>query len=181
MKISIIFISVLLSLGGCIIDPDDETIQESIIFTWDNDPFDNGSGTVTETVDGITVTVTSPLSNHKHSVGFMDIVDADGNSKDNVVISYHPETSIKFTFSTPVYVTSIVAMSGENQNITYTFLPLEDGNAAFAKNLTPGKNVASATVDFNWTLITSFSVTSSLTLFGFDYLVVSVPIDTSSF
>jgi len=181
MKISIIFISVLLSLGGCIIDPDDETIQESIIFTWDNDPFDNGSGTVTETVDGITVTVTSPLSNHKHSVGFMDIADADGNSKDNVVISYHPETSIKFTFSTPVYVTSIVAMSGENQNITYTFLPLEDGNAAFAKNLTPGKNVASATVDFNWTLITSFSVTSSLTLFGFDYLVVSVPIDTSSF
>lgn len=181
MKKSILIIIALFFFFNCYNEDEDNVISQSIVFTWDNDPFDDGSGTVTETVDGITVTVTSPLSNHNHSVGFMDIVDADGNSKDNVVVSYHPETSIKFTFSTPVYVTSVVAMSGENQNITYTFLPLEDGNAAFAKNLIPGKNVASATVDFNWTLITSFTVTSSLTLFGFDYLVVSVPIDTSSF
>lgn len=175
MKLSIIFFSALISLAGCSDDPNDETIVEDIIFTWDNNPFDDSSGTVTETVDGITVTVTSPLSNHKHSVGFMNIVDADGYSKDNVVVSYHQETSIKFTFSKPVHVTSIAAMSGENQDITYTFLPLEDGNAPFAKNLTQGKNVAAATVDFNWTLITSFTVISSYTLFGFDFLVVSVP------
>ncbi len=175
MKISILFILVLLALGGCDVDPNDVTIEESIIFTWDNNPFDDRSGTVTETVDGITVVVTSPLSNHNHSVGFMDIVDADGNSKDNVVVSYHPESSITFTFSTPVYVESIVAMSGENHNIIYTFIPLEGGNDPIVKELISGKNVAAAFVDFNWTLITSFTVTSSDTLFGFDYLTVSVP------
>ncbi|PHQ56372.1 MAG: hypothetical protein COC16_03465 [Lutibacter sp.] len=175
MKLSILFFSAFISLIGCSDVPNDETIVQDIIFTWDNDPFDDSSGTVTETVDGITVTVTAPLSNHKHSVGFMEIVDADANSKNNVVVSFHQETSIKFTFSIPVHVKSIVAMSGENRNITYTFLPLEDGNVSFTKNLTRGKTVAAATVDFNWTLITSFTVTSSYTLFGFDFLVVSNP------
>ncbi len=175
MKKITLIIAVLFTIISCINEEEDNVISQSIVFTWDNNPFDDGLGIVTETVDGITVTVTSPLSSHKHSVGFMDIVDADGNSKDNVVVSYHPESSITFTFSQPVSVTSIVAMSGENQNITYTFLPLEDGNAPIAKNLIPGKNVAAAFVDFNWTLITSFTVTSSDTLFGFDYLIVSVP------
>ena len=175
MKTSILFISVLLFLIGCVVDEDNETIEEDIIFTWDKDPFDDRLGTVTETVNGITVTVTSPLSNHKHSVGFIDIENIFINAQNNSVVGYHLETSITFTFSKPVYVKSIVAMSSENQHITYTFSTLEDGNAPFAKNLIPGRNVAKAIVEFDWTRITSFTVTSSETLFGFDNLIVTVP------
>ena len=177
MKKITLITAVLFTIMSCYHEEEDKIVSQNIVFTWDNDPFDDGSGTVTETVNGITVTATSPLTSHNHSVGFMDLDNPySRNTGNNILLSYHQETSIKFTFSKPVYVESIVAMSGENKEIIYTFIPLEDGNTPIVKKLIPGKSVAKALVDFNWEApITSFTVTSSDTLFGFDYLTVSVP------
>lgn len=175
-KKSILIVWMLLCLLGCSVETEELDTESFITFTWDNQPFDNGKGSVTETMEGVIVTVTSPLSTHNHSVGFMDIIDQDGNSKDNVIVSYHPETSIRFTFSQPIILKSLIAMSGENKAITFTLTPIEAGNSTIVQELIPGKNVAAAKVEFNWTEITSFTVTATPNLFGFDNMIIVNPI-----
>jgi hypothetical protein len=106
-------------------------------------------------------------------VGYFDILDNDNISDGNVVVSFRHESTITFVFSKPVMVESIIALSGDNKDIIYTFTPLETNNSVVTQALSPGIDVAFATVNLNWGNITSFTVTSSTsTLFGFDYLVV---------
>ena len=130
---------------------------------------EDGSGVVTETIDGITVTVSTSAS-----VGHFRMSDTDGTIG-NVVLSYHKETSITFTFNKPVMVTSILALARPNLPIEFTFTPTDDSNPIVKQVLTIGENVASASVLLNWSLVSSFTVSSLETLYGFDHLVVVDP------
>ena len=145
-----------------------------IVFTWDENPFDDTVGTVTETIADLTVTVTAPLSEHTHSVGYFNILDFDNFSNGNVVVSFHKETSMTFTFNKPVNVETILALSGDNNKIDYTFTPLEsNNNDVVFQTLNLGVDVSHVTAKLNWSNITSFTVTSSTpTHFGFDFLTV---------
>lgn len=176
--IKIILVSIVsFSLFACSNNiPDlinNENISENIIFTWDINPFDDNLGSVTETIGNLTVTVTAPLSEHSHSVGYFDILDFDNISDGNVVVSFHKESAITFEFSKPVMVESIIALSGDNKDVIYTFTPLETNNSVVTQALSSGIDIASARINLNWDNITSFTVTSSTaTLFGFDFLTV---------
>ncbi len=141
----------------------------SITFNWDTAPIEDGSGVVTETINGITVTVSTSAS-----VGHFRLSNTDG-SIGNVVLSYHKETSITFTFNKPVMVTSILALARPNLPIEFTFTPSDDTNAIVKKVLIRGENVASASVILNWSLVSSFTVSSLETLYGFDHLIVVDP------
>lgn len=172
LKKIILLASFLIFIFSCSEVIENQIPDQSIVFTWDHDPYDDTLGSVTETIGGLMVTVTAPLSIHKHSMGYMDIIDTDGNSKDNVVVSYHAESTITFVFNKPLRVISIMALSGDNEPIEYTFTPLDGNNTFVKQTLTKGKNVAHAHVILNWDLVSSFTVTSSMTLFGFDNLEV---------
>lgn len=140
---------------------------EIITFTFDNAPtysFDK----VSETIDGITVTVSDG------SLNLRDIGGTDGSSG-NVVISNNLQSSITFSFNKPVMVSSILALSGNNFDIEYTFTPTGGNNSVVTKFLSEGDKVATTSVNLNWTYVTSFKVTSRLSLYGFDNLKVIDP------
>ena len=167
-KIALI-IAILITSFSCSKDEEISSIDQSITFNWDTDPIEDGSGVVTETIDGITVTVYA-----SSSVGHFRLSDTDG-SIGNVVLSYNKETSITFSFNKPVMVTSILAFAKPNLPIEFTFTPSGNNNPIVKKVLTRGENVASASVLLNWSLVSSFTVSSLETLYGFDHLVVIDP------
>ena len=135
------------------------------IFEWET-ATDNGDN-VTETLDGITATFS----------GLPDItfIDCDGclGSTNNIVVSEqtYDGMSVTFTFSEPVIVNSILAIDGNIviSDIDYTFTPTGGNNSMIIASLTNG----SASVDLNWTEVTSFTVTSVGSLFGFDDLYIN--------
>jgi hypothetical protein len=167
-KIALIIV-ILFTSFSCSNDEENLSADQSITFNWDTAPIEDGSGVVTETIDGITVTVSA-----SSSVGHFRLSDTDG-SIGNVVLSYHKETSITFSFNKPVMVTSILALAKPNLPIEFTFTPSDDSNSVVKQVLIIGENVSYATVILNWTLVSSFTVSSTETLYGFDHLVVVDP------
>ena len=116
----------------------------------------NGVDTVTETVDGITMTVTG-LPSHFIFDGM-----GVGGSTGNIIICFAGTTSpITYTFSEPVTVNSILAFEGTvpNADIEYTFTPTGGSNSPVTTTLiSDGANAAWATPNLNWTDVTSFTV-----------------------
>lgn len=170
MKKIVLIIGVLFTFLSCSIGSTEEDIAvdiDIITFTFDNAPTNNFEK-ISETIDGITVTVSNG------SLNLRDIGGTDGSSG-NVVISNNLQSSITFSFNKPVMVSSILALSGNNFAIEYTFTPTEGNNSVVTKVLSEGDNVARASVNLNWTYVTSFTVTSRLSLYGFDNLKVIDP------
>lgn len=130
-------------------------------FEWET--ANNSGGTISETVNGIGVTVSGDSS-----YSLADYGGASGTSG-NVIVSNANRTSITFTFDQPVVVNSILALEGTGANIDYTFTPTGGDNSAVTKSLVSG----ATTVTLNWSSVTSFTVTSSGSAFGFDNLSVT--------
>lgn len=171
MKKTVLILALFFTFLSCLKDEVSTEKDSGITFNWDTAPIEDGSGVVTETIDGITVTVSTSLS-----VGHFRLSDTDG-SIGNVVLSYHKETSITFSFNKPVMVTSILALARPNLPIEFTFTPSDNSNPIVKQVLTRGENVAFASVLLNWSLVSSFTVSSLETLYGFDQLVV---VDTAT-
>lgn len=170
MNKKVLFIGVLFTFLSCSTGSmeDNNPVEIDIItFTFDNDPTYSFEE-VSETIDGITVTVSNG------SLNLRNIGGTDGSSG-NVVISNNLQSSITFSFNKPVMVSSILALSGNNIAIEYTFTPAGGNNSAVTKFLNEGDEVATASVNLNWTYVTSFTVTSRLSLYGFDNLKVIDP------
>lgn len=129
-------------------------------FEWET--ANNSGGTITETVNGIGVTVSGDSS-----YSLTDYGSASGTSG-NVVLSNANRTAITFTFDQTVVVNSILALEGSGADIDYTFTPTGGDNAPVTISLESGAGVAG----LNWTSVTSFTVTSSGGQFGFDNLSV---------
>lgn len=130
-------------------------------FEWET--ANNAGGTITETVNGIGVTVSGDSS-----YSLTDYGGASGTSG-NVVLSNATRTSITFTFDQPVVVNSILAIEGTGANIDYTFTPTGGTNDPVTASLVSGVTA----VSLNWISVTSFTVTSSGAEFGFDNLSVT--------
>jgi hypothetical protein len=131
-------------------------------FEWET--ANNDGGTITETVNGIGVTVSGDSS-----YGLVDYGGASGTSG-NVIVSNADRTAITFTFDQPVVVNSILALDGNGADIDYTFIPIDgDTNNPVTASLVAGVTG----VSLNWTNVTSFTVTSSGSKFSFDNLSVT--------
>jgi hypothetical protein len=140
-------------------------VNAQTLFEWEmavqNDGF------VTETIDGITVTTT-----------YTDVVFEDqsgfGGSSNNIVFSLTQVSLATFSFSEPVLVNSILALSGNEfqTEADYTFTPTGGSNPVVVASLTN----SAANVTLNWTDVTSFTVTSTQDYnYGFDNLLINDP------
>lgn len=141
------------------------SISAQATFNWDT-AIDNGDN-VTETISGITATFSG--------LPDINIVDCGGcyGSTGNLVVSQSTSngTSVTFTFSEPLQVNSILAIDGNGANIDYTFTPTGGSNSIVVASLISG----TLPVSLNWTDVTSFTVTSSGSLFAFDDLSIDSP------
>ncbi|SHJ18953.1 Por secretion system C-terminal sorting domain-containing protein [Mesonia phycicola] len=140
-------------------------------FEWET-ATDNGDN-VTETIDGITATFSG--------LPDLTITNCGGcfGSSNNLVVSDGTNNgmSVTFAFSETVNVNTILAIDGNGANIDYTFTPTGGNNSIVVASLTNG----SASVDLNWTDVTSFTVTSSGSLFGFDNLFINGQLSNTDF
>ena len=142
------------------------TLSAQVIeFGWGT-AVDNGDNT-TETISGVTTTVSGlPGITIAGCLGCLGTTGSFVESVSN-------NSSITFTFSEPVKVNSVLAVEGNSGNVDYTFTPTGGSNDVVVASLLSG----TATVDLNWLLVTSFTVTSSdaTSIFGFDDLSIQNP------
>ncbi|MDD7885415.1 T9SS type A sorting domain-containing protein [Flavivirga sp. 57AJ16] len=147
-----------------------------VTFDWDTAAVDNGDN-VSETIDGVTLTVT-----HSGATFATPVPSGSWGTTDNVFVTggvfgfngVLDATSVTFTFSEPVNVVSMLSIDWNNPetDIDYTFTPTGGSNAEVIQTLTGGATFA--TVDLNWTGVTSFTVTSSGSWMMFDHLSIIV-------
>ncbi len=129
------------------------------VFKW-RTATNNGS-TITETINGITATFTGSnlniidvnIQGQYAGVGFDNVINASAN------------TNVTFSFSEPVDVLSIMASNSYPNEITFT--PTGGNNNVVSSN------VDSSKVILNWQDITSFTVSTTGSYFGFDHLRTS--------
>ncbi len=128
--------------------------------------------TTTETIDGITVTTT----NGNNGAGISIPTNWGGwqGSTDNVVRA-GTTTMVTFTFDQSVDVNSILPMDGSGSDVNFTFTRVDgSGISPVNVSLTGGGAPGLASIDLNWTGVTSFTVmASSSSLMAFDNLSVS--------
>ncbi|WP_053991243.1 T9SS type A sorting domain-containing protein [Mangrovimonas sp. TPBH4] len=117
-----------------------------------------------ETVDGITLTATTPGGTTNMTIASnISFQGASGKA-----LQCHTSSTI-FTFDTPVNITSIVVMSYITPNgLNFTLTP-EGGDNEVE---TVETSNFSATAELNWENVTSFTVTSPITTALFDNLIV---------
>ncbi len=143
-------------------------------FNWDTAPINN-VGNITETINGITTTFTG-LS----TTSFFD-PGGFGGSSGNIVISSSASTastSVSFSFSEAVDVVSILALEGlVGVNVDFTFTPVGGSNSPVIASLVD----RAAAVNLNWTDVTSFTVSSEGSVFGFDNLIIGTALSTDDF
>ncbi|MFI0431061.1 T9SS type A sorting domain-containing protein [Mariniflexile sp. HMF6888] len=122
---------------------------------------------ITETISGITTTVTMVGSGDS---GIVDIGESSGNiATSSIKPPGTPISTAIFNFSEPININSIVALEGVGADIDYTFTPSGGTNPIVVASLVNGV----ASVNLNWTDVTSFTVTSSGSIFGFDDLLIN--------
>lgn len=134
-------------------------------FDWDTAAIDNGDN-VTETINEITTTFSGTPA-----ITILN-VDGFGGSTGNIVASTDGEettTNVTFNFSESVDINSILALEGYEGNIDFTFTPSGGSNPTVVASLINGV----AQVNLNWTGVTSFTVTSTGALYGFDNLIIN--------
>ena len=134
----------------------------TIVFDWDTAATDNGSA-VSETIDGVTATVSSDTG--------IDLSSLSGyGTTANCAVSASGATSVTITFSEAVDIISITALNTGSEAANWAFTPTGvSTNAVFSAV----DNTAASTVYVNWAEVTSFTVTSDNvnSIFGFDDIV----------
>ena len=146
-------------------------------FTWET-ATDNGA-TVSETVSGITVTVSTG------DAGGISVADVGGFGGSSGKMVYGTNTglvSITLTFSTTVNILTVYAIESGGNPETWTYTPTGGTNSDVVDALTASEG---HTVNLNWTGVTSFTVTTNISSngdFGFDDIVLGVlPVELTSF
>ena len=144
----------------CTLPPPSQTV-----FKW-RTATNNGT-TITETINGVTVTFTGTNPVILDVSGF-PAGSYIGGGTDNVIqASSNSNGNVSFNFSEPVDIISIMASNG-NFYDTHTFTPTGGNNDVVITT-----RYASGTVFLNWEGITSFSVSNITSYFGFDDLRTS--------
>ncbi|KJD31332.1 hypothetical protein PK35_14550, partial [Tamlana nanhaiensis] len=141
LKILIVFI-LLLSTN----------VSAQTIFDWDNST--NNGGNITQTVDGITATVTVSDSNvsNANAGGF------DGSTASIVYATSGAATSMTVSFDTSVNIASVYAFTANNNAADWTFTPTGGSNTAVDAVIPASGGVS---VNLNWTGVTSFTITNT--------------------
>lgn len=124
----------------------------------------NNGTSITETINGITVTFTG---NNLSIVDVSQFIAGGyiGGGYDNV-ISADTNSGVTFSFSEAVDIVSIMT-SRSNFNVTHTFTPTGGNNSVVSTT-----QAYASKVDLNWEDVTSFTVFSSNGFYGFDDLRV---------
>ncbi|TYQ00195.1 hypothetical protein C7447_101805 [Tenacibaculum adriaticum] len=151
------------------------SINAQTTFDWDTPVItvDAAAGTVTQNKNGVKTTFygVSNEVNASNGEGF-------GGSTRNVISSSTAtfSSSVTFKFSKPVSVTSVLAIDATNFPKDWVFTPIGGSNSPVRASL---KTLGGTSVDLNWTDVTEFTITSSLTdgklggdIFMLDNLVV---------
>ena len=148
------------------------TINGQILFDWES-AIDHGD-TVTQTIDGITVT-TNFINPDIYATG------GSLGESGNVVLSLTSQNTLSFSFSEPVIVNSILTFGGNFGEIEYTYTPTGGSNSPVVITMLN----RTANVTLNWTDVTSFTLTSPVNnLFAFDNLLINdtfLAVDDQSF
>ncbi len=153
-------------------------------FTWETA---SGTGTepgatVSETVSGITVTVS--VTGTAQGGRYITIFDVDdiggyGGAESNIVLaSVTNIESVTFTFSESTSVYNIYAVNGSaDYGGTWTYTPTGGSNSTVVDNISAGTG---QTVMLNWTNVTSFTVTKSeeTSNFAWDNLILEAVVST---
>lgn len=117
-------------------------------FTWDSVPTTNGEVSVSETVSGVTATVTN-------SLGAVKAVNSGGWSGTNGQYVWAYGT-LTVTFSSPTDITSIhILNAGTSHDGFFALTPTGGPNSA---QYIPEGDVLGNTVTVNWTGVTSFTL-----------------------
>ncbi|WMI70217.1 T9SS type A sorting domain-containing protein [Mangrovimonas sp. YM274] len=123
----------------------------------------SASTSKSETIDGITLTATTPGGTTNMTVGSAVFPGLSGKS-----LQCYTSSTI-FTFDTPVNITSMVLVSFyTEEDFPFTLTPEGEENEA----VTVENSEYSATATLNWENVTSFTVTSPITFAIFDNLIV---------
>ncbi|NJX16166.1 T9SS type A sorting domain-containing protein [Tamlana crocina] len=131
-----------------------KTSRGQTVFNWET-ATDNGAS-VTQTVDGITVTATS-------SQGDVDAVNGGGLDGSTGIVVYSQSissTSMTFTFNTAVNIANVFSFTATNSggDATWVFTPTGGSNSAVTETIPATSNTD---VAVNWFGVTSFTVTNS--------------------
>ena len=132
-------------------------------FGWET-AVDNGDNT-TETIDGITLTTSTP-----DGLGITDFSDILGTNAN--VASTNTTSTVTFSFDQAVAVNYIIPLELSGADPDFTFTPTGGTNMPVTVSMS-GAAAPGTFVDLNWIGVTSFTVTSSSpVLIAFDNLSV---------
>lgn len=147
------------------------------VFDWETVSIQdvNGDNHAFETIDGITVEVSSPTNNISIDTeyGGAEYGGVTGNA---ILRQAYNTGPVTFTFSEPVDVHSILLLEWTvAANVDFTFSTTDGTNASHMVTTAAGTGIASESpVNLNWVGVTSFTVTSASNASPlFDHLSVS--------
>jgi hypothetical protein len=140
-------------------------------FDWESGT-DNGAN-VTQTVSGITATVTS-------NDGIVDLLNAggfDGTSGNLVFSNSGSETNMTITFDSSVNISTIYLFTADSGNGDWTLTPTGGTNSPVNESV-PGSGGVLSTL--NWTNVTAISITNTSggtnnPYFGIDEITITSP------
>jgi hypothetical protein len=131
---------------------------ESETFDWET-ATQNGTGSVTQTVETVTVTYTTNSGSPNLNTSYGNANGTSGNVINNGEASMYTAT---FVFSTAVDISTIYAVNdGGSGNVDFTFTP---DNVAISNNTAVVKTLTDSTgdtVNLNWSDVSSFTITSN--------------------
>ncbi|MFD2826816.1 beta strand repeat-containing protein [Leeuwenhoekiella polynyae] len=147
-----------------------QQLSSQTVFDWET-ATDNGTS-ITQTVNGITATVTNASTN-------IDLVYGEGFAGSSGVVIYNPspnqDSSITVSFSQAVDLKSIFALDADaSVGSTWTFTPNGGSNSPVSEPIPANLG---KTVDLNWTNINSVTITSSQgnESFALDNVTLALP------
>ncbi|WP_449405561.1 immunoglobulin domain-containing protein, partial [Mesonia oceanica] len=157
-------------LSGLLLFFSAQQLSSQTVFDWET-AADNGSS-ITQTVNGITATVTNSSTN-------IDLVNGGGFAGSSGVVVYNPspnqDSSITVSFSQAVDLKSIFALDADaSGGSTWTFTPNGGSNSPVSEPIAANSG---KTVDLNWTNINSVTITSSQgnESFALDNVTLALP------
>lgn len=150
-------------------------------FNWDT-AVDNGDN-ATETVSGVTATVTTNIITS--ITDNISVFNGNGfaGSSGNIVINsqINNSNSLTVSFSAPINISSIFAFDADQiTGNTWTFTPTGGSNTAVSQAI---QNDNGSTITTNWTGVTSFTITSAQgnDTFGVDDIMFTTTLSITDF
>lgn len=129
-------------------------------FDWEN-AVDNGDN-VTQTVSGVTATVTTNIiTSITDNITVLSFWNNGSGTSGKTVFTpqFNNSNSITVTFSAPIDIATIYAFDADRiTGTTWTFTPTGGSSTAFVQAI---QNDMGTNVAVNWTAITSFTITSA--------------------